>query len=181
MPAIRLEHNGLSLEIPYKNKHLYLEKEFEPGKNLYQIVFEYLVDGRELSIGELIRKYRSKHPQLGHAPIWFIIKRIKSAQEKSLDPRVKALSFVRPSRGGARPVISRKSVRSRYTPEQKATIESVVKALHENGKRPSDRAVKLACIRALSQKGLLQNVKLHPLRIRAIKIDLNLLATKRRK
>ncbi len=174
MPALKLSCNGYSLDLPYKHIHYYLTQEFEPGKTLYQILFEHLVKGKTVSAGEIARKYKEINYSLDPGAVFMLIRRIEAALKNSPDKRLRKMEFVRPPRGGASPVISRKSQKARYTLAQRAVIDTTVKGLCSNGKKPTQREIKTVCMKALQEKGLAGNVKLNPAMISHTKKRLGL-------
>ncbi len=142
----------------FKNKSYYSKTEFEPGKTLYQILFEHLVDGRVVSQKALARKYSSVNPFIGGGALARAISKVELSLAKSPNAILKKKKFLKLSQGGANPVISRKKAMSKFTHSQKAVITAGFKRIFRSGRNPSNALVRKYCLKELAKKGLVENV-----------------------
>jgi len=98
-----------------------------------------------------------------------ITSKIEQALKNSLNPRLKKMSFVKLSRGGASPVLKRRSSMSRFTVEQRAIIDATVHKFLNKNKHISNSEIREACLKQLAKKGLQENVLFELTAIRASK------------
>jgi len=177
MPVeLTLSYKGFSLRLEFKTNSYYVRTEFEPGKTLYQILFEHLVDKRAVSVKGLARKYRNVNPFLRDWPIACMMQRIEAALGECPNEGLKRMRFVKLPRGGANPVIKRQRPTSRFTEEQRRVIERTIGILHLRGRKPSYEEIRAACLTVLARKGLQENVSLMSCTIARFKRRLGLIA-----
>lgn len=160
MFKLTLYYKGHFLPLFLHGKTFYSVKEFEPGKTLYHVLFEHLVDGVPVSQKGLARKYADKNEFLRDKVISKIMERIESAAKNSNDQELGKKHFVRLPAGGASPVLSRKSMDSRFTQQQNEIIKKTIQRLYCTGKIPSPKRIRIACLAALKKKDLAESVAL---------------------
>ena len=158
MPVLTLRYKGYSLQLRFELNSYYMRTPFEPGKTLYQLLFEHLIDGKPVSCRGIARKYKAVNDSITANSIKKIMGRIESALKSSCDKRLRKKRFVTLPRGGASPVLERKSSESRFTEVQRAIIDKAVTALRSKGKKPTPKEIRAACLRVLREKGLNGNV-----------------------
>lgn len=158
MQVLTLRHKGYSLQLRFEVKSYYMRTPFEPGKTLYQIIFEHLIDGKTVSLRGLARKYAKVNLDIRGAAIKRMMKTIEIAAKKSSDARLRKKRFVTLPRGGASPVLERKSSESRFTEAQREVIMRTGNALRKQGRKPTLKEFRYACINALNRAGLGGNV-----------------------
>lgn len=166
---VALSYKGFSLNLVLKKDTFYKTKEVEPGKTLYQILFEHLIDGKTVSCKGLAREYKNVNASITARSIINVMKKIEAAVGGSQNSRLKEKHFKTLSRGGASNVLSRQSVNSRYTSRQREIIKETIKEKTKQGATPSYKRMRTDCLRALGEKGLAENVTLSNLTIWKIK------------
>ncbi len=186
MRVLTLRHKGYSLKLVFRADTYYTrtvfepgKTEFEPGKTMYQLLFEHLVDGKTVSCGEIARHYKKVNQDINPSSIQQMLGRIEAAAKKSPTGRLREKHFKRPPRGGASPVVSRKSIDSRFTHAQREVIDETIKDLYKLGKLPRYADIRVICLVALRKKGLGGNVVLNDLAILRAKKRLGLPIRKR--
>ncbi len=165
MHSLTLRYKGFSLKLVFKANTYYTKTPFEPGKTLYQTLFEHLIDGKTVSCHGLAKHYKKVNSYINPGAISQLLKRIEAAVKKSPNRKLRKKHFKRPQIGGASPVLSRKSPISRFTPAQREIFEKTIGLLHKQGKRPRYKEIRRACLNSLQKKGLAGNVILSDLAI----------------
>ena len=174
MPELILSYKGYSLTLSFPTKNYYMTKEFEPGKTLYQILFEHLIDGKAISLRGLAKQYKKVNLDISPMAIRWVMGKINYALKASPDKRLRKKCFIMLPSGGAGAVLLRKSHRARYTLKQRAIIEETLRKLHKQGRKPTIAKIRAACLNALHKEGLAKNIMLHKSAIRDYKKRLGL-------
>ena len=146
MPVLNVSHKGYSLRLVFPKSSYYTRQEFEPGKTIFHILVEHLIDGTPVSRGGLARKYKKVNLFISGFTVGRLMKAIEIAVKKSKDKRLRKMRFAElpiVPIGGAS-----------FTPEQRKIIESTMRKLHRGGKRPSNNNVRDACLGALRQENI---------------------------
>ena len=147
MPVLNVSHKGHSLRLVFSKNSYYTRQKFKPGKTLYQILFEHLVDGKPVSMMDLARKYKKVNLFIGSFTVGQLMKVIETALKKSKDKRLREMRFTKLHRIG-----------KSFTPKQRKIIESIMRKMHSGGKMPSNNVVRDACLNALRQRNLAGNI-----------------------
>lgn len=166
--TISINYQGHSLEIKMKYITKYADLKFG-GKTLHQILFEYLVRGKEVSPARLVRQLKQVHQRqrphlikglkISDMTVKNSMEKIEKALVKSRDPKLKRLKFVRAGHGGASPVESRNSSKSRLTQAQKEVIASTIVSCLGR-KHCSIKELREAALKNLRQRKLHERVLL---------------------
>jgi hypothetical protein len=119
MPALNVSHKGYNLRLVLPYNSYYATQEFEPGKTMYQILFEHLIDGTTVSQGGLVRRYKWVNIFIRRTAIKWMMGKIEAALKTSKDRRLREMRFVTLPSGGVTPVLSRKTSRPRSTVMQR--------------------------------------------------------------
>jgi len=188
MPVLVLNYKDYSLTLVFRQKSYYAGMPFElgktifcPDKTLYQILFEHLIDKKTVSLGGFVAKYKEINPEITIGSIALLMKKIEAAVKQSKNPNLRKMRFKRMPHGGANPVLSRTSASSRFTPTQRKTLEETIKEMHKLGKKPSYERIRDACLQALHERYLSENVVLSNLAIWKLKKRLGLPIVKRQR
>ena len=178
MQELDLSYKGFSLKLVFQRSTYYSTTEFEPGKTLYQVLFEHLMDGRTVSLGGLVRQYKKVNSDIRPRVIADLVQRIELAVELSKDRLLNRKSFRKLKQGGANPVFSRRNINSRFTPAQRDLIDQTIKLMHGEGK-PKYAEIRIACLVALRKAKLGGNLAISNLALLRAKKRLGLPIQKR--
>lgn len=163
MPIVDVGHKGYSLRFSLEgaNYNYYCTKEFEPKKTIYQLLFERLIDKKLVEPSRLVEEYAPKIGNYGFSAqnVRNFVKRIESALKTSPDKRLRSMSFVRLSQGGASSVFDRSHRKARYTEEQRKVMRGVIKRYTS---RPKFEKVRKDLISALKEHELHAHVSPSP-------------------
>ncbi len=158
MSLLTLRYKGYSLQLSFELNSYYMRTPFEHGKTLYQLLFEHLIDGKTVSSKGIARHYKPVNDSITGGSVSKIMERIESALKASRDKRLRKKRFVTLPRGGASPVLERKSSESRFTEAQREVIMRTGNAFRKQGRKLTLKEFRYACINALNRKGLDDNV-----------------------
>jgi hypothetical protein len=147
---LKLRYKGYFLRLYFRYKSYYTIHEFEPGKyttngvepgkTMYQILFEHLVDKKPISYTEIAEHYKGANPLLRGPVIEFVVKKIKAAAKKSPDARLKRMAFViNKSRCGMVP--------SNVVP----VIEKMMRNLHRGGRKPTYAQIRAVGLKKVNE------------------------------
>ena len=147
---LTLRYKGYFLRLYFRYKSYYTIHEFEPGKyttkgfkpgkTMYQILFEHLVDKKPVSYTEIAEHYKRANLFLRGPAIKSMVKKIKAAAKKSPDRRLRRMAFIiNESRGGAVP--------SHVMP----VIKKMMRDLHRGGRRPTYTQIRVAGVNKLTE------------------------------
>lgn len=162
MHVLTLKYKGYALNLEFVKKGYYCTKEFEPGKTIYQILFEHLIDKKLVEPGKIVKKYAGTIKNYGFSSntINHFVTMIQNASKKSPNKLLQSMRFVRVSHGGAHPVVNRISPKSRYSRQQSEIMSRVTEEFLRSGKPINIAEIKAAYFAALESASLHTNVKL---------------------
>lgn len=158
MPQLTVHYKDYSLPMDFQRNSYYTSTELEPGKTIYQILFEHLIDKKTVFMRRLARKYAGVCPFINAAAIRWCLKNIEAALKKSPDKRLNEMRFIKAPHGGATDVMVRRSSRSRFTPPQKALFLGQIKKMHSRGRNPPFEKIRHDFLETLQRKNLDANV-----------------------
>jgi hypothetical protein len=134
MAGIVLRSNGLSITIPFTQQlGFYATKKIDGNKTLYNVVWEKIVNGKEVSASGLAAEYTHVNSFISSQAVVFCVKKIAWAIGQSNDPRVRELKILRAKPGQTRFAKDRVHPRQALGEDQKAVLDGVVRKLHANG------------------------------------------------
>lgn len=160
MPTLTLSYKGFSLPVELKINSFYARTEVEPGKTIYQILFEHLVDRKTISLSGLCRRYKEANEFISSGSLVYALRKIEAAKKVSSNPKIKLMVFKRLKRGEGNPVSARYSKMGRFSQEQKEIVMKAIELLHSRVKEPGNERLRQECLRALAKHGLAANVVL---------------------
>ena len=179
--TIVLRYKGCSLKIDLPRGNFYAKTRIFHGKTVYEALFEHFVTGEPVSMRGFARECGQAAVRVMGYPIdtkgdsiGKFMARIEAAARKSGNPALRKKSFVRLPRGGASPVLVRKSPDARFTPAARKIMLGKIRQMHRGGSRPTSAQIRDACLQELRAARMAENMVVSDTAIVRMKIELGL-------
>ncbi|MDP2974279.1 MAG: hypothetical protein Q8N60_04465 [Candidatus Diapherotrites archaeon] len=142
MPVLNIQYKDYNLQLVFPYNSYYATKEFEPGKTIYQILFERLIDGNVVSPFGLAKRYKKVNPLIGGKVIISLMRRIEAALRTAKDERLREMRFTKKEKGLAALQMREQRAYVRYNKARMEIINAAIRELYGQGGIPANRVVR---------------------------------------